>query len=175
MKNLITLCLLLLSIYAKAQKALIVDGNAYNYESVVKTDSVGKSVLYSKGLEWFANNFKNSKTVLQVQDPTGCILIGKGSEISNPEKHEPPYRVEYTIKLEFKDNRLRYTIYDFLSPEYGPLKDGKITQYQIFFGHGMMDRIYKGLQIKTVDIGRALASSIADAFTKQLSAAQKDW
>lgn len=161
--------MLMLCFYSKAQKTLIVSGNPYHFESVIKTDSAGKSILYSKGIEWFANTFRNSKVVIQAQDPTACFIIGKGDEISNPESNGVNYHVTYTLKLEFKDNRIKYTLYDFESPEYGEMKDGKITQYQIFFGHGTMDKIYSKLQNKSISINDLISSSLTRTFTQKLS------
>ena len=112
------------------------DGEYLSFEDVVKSDSTLKAgQLYSKGVEWFATTYKNSRSVLQMQDKESGIIIGKacfGLRIP-PKGIMPSFYddVFYTIKIYFKDGRIKYSISQF-NPEKQPMgimKTGSVTKW----------------------------------------------
>ena len=170
MKKLILMGLFtLLCIGSKAQGSLEVSGSPYYYEDVIREDSISAHDLYSKGLEWFANTFNDSKAVIQIQDPVGLVIVGKGKSLSNKNSFGARYYVDYTVKLEFKDGKVRYSLYDFSSEYYGTIKDGKITKYQIFLGHGEMNRIYKNLQLECGNVNDVLSTTLRQGLKKSIN------
>jgi len=49
------------------------------YTEVNKIDSLNKSELYSKALEWFTYKFSSSNDVIQLKNEDRGEIIGKGS------------------------------------------------------------------------------------------------
>lgn len=134
MKAILTVCLAVLCLSTYAQTPLLT-GNPLHYEDVIKTDSTLKQdQLYSMGRYWFANNFKDGKSVLQVQDAGNYILIGRGSYSfvvgGTGMMYPAAYKnVAYMIKFQFKDGRFKYELYNFNEDAYGgyQLTDGEPT------------------------------------------------
>lgn len=89
------------------------------YQEVVKVDTtLTASNLYMNAREWMIDAFKSSNDVIQLDDKENCIIIGKGfvskghnSMIENP-------RNWFTLKIEARTGRYRYTLYD-INYEFG--------------------------------------------------------
>ena len=100
--------------YSQSINLPLKDSSIY-YEEIVKvSDTVSADKLFSLAQTWFANAFKNSKSVLQVSDRQSLKLIGKGiaflrSGIGN----NLDIYVYYTVAIDIKQGRYRYRFYDF--------------------------------------------------------------
>lgn len=132
----LTLAILILSSFTLYGQHIVVDGDPIVCDGIIKSDStLTSSVLYSKGIEWFATSYKNSKAVLQMQDKELGIIIGKaGFTAVFPAKGLIPTTsefIEYTIKLQFKDGKLKYTISNFIPTNTmnTPMTDGKVLKW----------------------------------------------
>ncbi|MBP7496696.1 MAG: DUF4468 domain-containing protein [Bacteroidales bacterium] len=91
-----------------------VDANTklINYSKVVNEKGI-KDSLYQRGLKWFNSYYKNPTDVIREKDTVNHKITGKarmpifddaeGTKLSKG-------NIEYTIILEFKDDRFRYSI-----------------------------------------------------------------
>lgn len=175
MKHLIIISLAFLCFSAKAQEKPLLTGEPLHYEGIIKTDSTLKeNELYTMGKYWFANTYRDSKAVLQTQDATNLILIGRaefsfyigGTSIFYPaaSKH-----IAYMIKLQFKDGRLKYELYNFNEDAFGGyrLTEGEPTYTGP--GNKIAKRYYEDVKKQISMNAEALKNSIITGFTKQYS------
>lgn len=93
------------------------------FSEVVTTDGLSKDVLYQNSRVFFADVFKSSNNVIQLDDKEKGILIGKGfsNVYAKASVRDGIYIIlDYTatvqmwfsIKIQFKDGRYKYEIYD---------------------------------------------------------------
>ena len=91
------------------------DTKLITYKEVVTT--TGKPAdLYIRAIAWVNKQYKNPADATKVRDPeTGLIEITHRFEITKVEKGATLLAgvVDYTLKLELKDGRYRYTITNF--------------------------------------------------------------
>ena len=71
MKNLLFVLLLFVSMISFAQEALI-------FTEAIEVPGINKDELFIRAREWFNENFKSSKDVLQIADKESGELSGKG-------------------------------------------------------------------------------------------------
>jgi len=85
------------------------------YQEVVKVDGTKKD-LYSRAIDWINVNYKNPDDATKVRDPqTGYIEILHRIDLERTDKQDTKIAagiIVYTLKLELKDGRYRYTITD---------------------------------------------------------------
>jgi hypothetical protein len=85
------------------------------YKEVVQVS--GKpDVLFTRAIEWVNAQYKNPINATKTRNPaTGVIEILHKFEITRMEKNtrRPAGMVDYYMKIEFRDNRYRYTITNF--------------------------------------------------------------
>jgi len=90
-----------------------------SFEKVIKTDSVGKKIIFATINDWFATTYNSSNDVIQMNDKDAGILIGKGLFEYNSNRHpffsqyEYDGNIKYTIKIYVKDNRYKVVLTDF--------------------------------------------------------------
>lgn len=128
MKNLIISCLLIVAcLSAKSQikdtiglNLQFID-NDIAYQGIVEMPNKPKAVIYKNGKIWFVDFFKSAKAVIQSEDKEDGIIAGKGIiDFTTPAGWGMNAKMhdQFTIKIECKDNKFRYTIYQMiLSPE----------------------------------------------------------
>lgn len=75
------------------------------YQEVIEVPGESASALYQKGRLWFADTYKNSKEVLELDDSANGVLVGTGWA-------ELVYNIQLyiTTKIEVKEGKYRYTI-----------------------------------------------------------------
>lgn len=87
-----------------------------SYTKVVETTGVNKGDLYDRAFAWLSVYYKNPTDVLREKDrDAGTMLIKARFKISNPfdKKNQvasPAGDVQYSLKLEFKEGKFRYTL-----------------------------------------------------------------
>lgn len=118
MKNLLCILLLFCSTQIFAQ----------NYSEVVQVEGKTTSELYTAAREWFAVTFNSANDVLQMEDPEGGKLIGKGStsvsEIITVGKglyatsSTLTMSPNFTIKIEMREGRYKCDIYSITLKSY---------------------------------------------------------
>lgn len=88
------------------------------YSEVVKMTG-SKDSLYDRAIAWTNKFYPNAQDVTKVRDkPSGKIQCKHRFKIYNTDKKdgskiETGILVQYTMNLEFKENKFRYTITDF--------------------------------------------------------------
>ncbi|PTR01399.1 uncharacterized protein with TBP-like fold DUF4468 [Mucilaginibacter yixingensis] len=155
-------------------------GNPYYFSEIVKVDSAQlKSNLYAKSIQWFALTFKDSKSVLQMQDERNGLVIGKGTfpfQTTSGTKYYPGTieYVTFTIKIQVKDGKYKYEISDYNVAGYGLIKDGVITKYpKVPFMakkiHDLADKNFLSLQASVKANAELISSSLKNAMNKPLN------
>lgn len=88
------------------------ENGVITYVGVEKADSISRQELHSRAKLFFAETFVSANDVVQMDDKESGIVLGKGlSTISiKSGKYEFPVNLKYTIKVECKDNRYKWTI-----------------------------------------------------------------
>jgi hypothetical protein len=176
--------------YSFGQVATITaDGENISLSKVFKTDSLlKKDQLYSIGTEWFVNVFKNPKLVMQMQDRDAGVIIGKCSlstiDTLKPALSNPIYteaQVNYNIKISFKDGRIKYDIYGFITKYGNEVKRGNI-QISNIPSAGLISKkklldyytkSYKNLQLSSLAECEFISRSIENYFANSKN--KSDW
>jgi len=83
-----------------------VDGRV-EYQEVIEVPNTSAKDLYQNARLWFAETYKDSKEVLEMDDSDSGVLVGTGwsTFFSTVQLH-------LTTKIEVKEGRYRYTIYN---------------------------------------------------------------
>lgn len=117
MRNLLPLILGFLPIISFSQNLIEenfpTENGLINYNEVVQVDSsLTAEDLYINAKKWLVVAFKSSKSVVQTDDKEAKLIIvksfiskGHNSYISSPQNW-------FTLKIEMKDGRYRYSLYD---------------------------------------------------------------
>lgn len=116
MKRLLPIILFFCTLSSSAQlhdKFPFNEKNEIVFSEVLTIEDISKQNLYLKGKEFFVNNFKSANHVIQMDSKEDGIIIGKGFNTIHiiQNKISVPVNLNFTIKVEFKDNRYRYEIY----------------------------------------------------------------
>jgi len=81
------------------------------YSEVVQVESASKDALYSAARLWFADTFKSSDSVLELEDRASGTLVGRGwMPVNNGGLASR--QLWTSIKIQCKEGRYKYTIYD---------------------------------------------------------------
>jgi len=92
------------------------DSKLIMYREVVNQGGV-KDILYDRGSSWFSSFYKNPSSVLRIQDKVNGKIEGTGRFVISYFDEQGNKRdggmILYSIKLELKDNKYRYTLSDF--------------------------------------------------------------
>lgn len=91
------------------------DTKLITYKSVVN-ELGNKDELYERGLLWFSKFYKNPTDVIREKDKENGKIKGIARFQLHAEDKDtkvPKGAIEYTLNLEFKDKRYRYTITNF--------------------------------------------------------------
>ena len=89
--------------------------NPFSYSTIIREDSLSAEQLYEATKNWFAHTFRDSKSVLENENP-GKELIGKGSVsiIFNGLSFKGlTGNINYTIDIQFRDGRLKLDLTNF--------------------------------------------------------------
>jgi prolyl oligopeptidase PreP (S9A serine peptidase family) len=92
------------------------DSKVIQYRDVVNQDG-NKDVLYDRGAEWFRSYYVNPGSVTKVQDKVNGKIEGTGRlsiyHVDDDNVKVNAGMVFYDIRLEFKENKYRYTLTNF--------------------------------------------------------------
>jgi hypothetical protein len=96
------------------------DTRLITYKEVVHIDGT-KTELFNRAIAWINKEYKNPVDVTKVRNPeSGLIEILHRIEISSKEPggvKKPAGLVDYTLRIELKEGRYRYTITNFTHKE----------------------------------------------------------
>ena len=153
------------------------------FTEVVKADSASKAELYSKAREWFALNFKSADAVLEMDDKESGKLIGKAwQNINTPLLVRTTLtKIFYTIKIQLKDNRYKYTITNIYYKSYpnqldldpqSVFAEDIITDEQV---NAVKPKIRNVYRTETLRVMNELSESIKNGMKSNSSAKVGEW
>lgn len=124
-KGALLLGLLLMTTRAEAQQLPVpaLPGLPYdslsrapNYHGVVPMPGISAMELQGRAREWVALTFQDAHQVMQLDDPTRGVLIGRGyTEVlvnATRNRSGTPRLVSFTFRFDFRDGRYRYELRD---------------------------------------------------------------
>jgi len=82
---------------------------AYEYQAVVDAPGT-QAELYSRALAWAATTYRSAQHAVQLTDPETATVVIKGSFIGVKYMLGTSIPVLYTLTVEAKDQRYRYTL-----------------------------------------------------------------
>lgn len=83
------------------------------YTEVVNTEeNLTASDLYLNAKKWMVDAFNSSKSVTQTDDKESGLIIAKSFVSKGHNTYVTNPKLWFILKLEFKEGRYRYTIYD---------------------------------------------------------------
>ncbi|HZK69306.1 MAG TPA: DUF4468 domain-containing protein [Paludibacter sp.] len=148
MKNLILITLLLIPCFSFAQEVQLPINpktQKIEYTDLVKVDSTLTSdELYTRARSWFATAFKSANNVIQMEDKSTGIIIGKGNFSIREQFGLASGHVSFTIKTQVKDGRYKYWINDFVHDASKGQIGGNLENEKPLCGTMIMMRKYWG-------------------------------
>lgn len=108
MKRMILMAVVVLTaLAAQAQKAL-------EFSTVIQQDSMNATALYEATRSWFAESFKDSKSVIRNENP-GKQITGKGTMPFTAGMTHMSINgyIEFLIDAQFRDGRMKLTMRNF--------------------------------------------------------------
>lgn len=110
------------------------------YTDIINLHNLDKSTIFSLANQWFAKAYRSSSDVIQLNDKEAGKIIGKGSmsimveHRYNNMKTPVHMQANYTISVDVKNEKLRYTITDFYMKSQNvetPLEEYSISKDEI--------------------------------------------
>ncbi len=140
--------------------------------SFQRIDSVAKSKeeLFLLSKEWLVNAFKSGKAVTELEDKEKGIIIATGMSEYTVMKYNFPIFLNHSIKIEVKENKVRFTIYDL----YTGLTIQEKRTANFWFGplcKGCKEKINNEHRVKIIDAVELLRSN----YFKFINAGKEDW
>ena len=157
-----------------------------NYNEVIQIENIKKDELYLRSKQFFVDVFKSAKDVIQMDDKEAGVVIGKGFNdiyikvigISTP------IQMWYTIKIQSKEGRYKYEIYDIYFKSY-PGQYGTTTtraekmfdQKTYFKKNGDPRDVQEKYKIETISRANSLMVVIKATMNKAVTSTDKknDW
>jgi len=151
------------------------------YTNVVEVQDASKKELQTRGKLWFAEAFRDSKEVIQVEDENQ--IIGKGLI------QDPSVIIRFTVKLFFKEGRYKYEFSDFIhegkynaisntdNASFGSLTGLEDHMASKVFGYSknQWESYYKNsIQLIDNEI-KNIASNLQSRMNQQTEANSDDW
>lgn len=118
MKLFFTVILIFWSLFSYSQKSQgvfpVKDGKVV-YEHVDSSAVGTAAALYNRAKLWVANSFKDSKSVIQIDDKETSTIVGKGNfEVVQT---MTPYIIRFSFEINTKENKYRIRFYDITSTQ----------------------------------------------------------
>ncbi len=87
--------------------------------TIINADSTSLEEIYNRSLLWVSDNFKDSKSAIRVSDKTAGLVNGHAYYTMEfkPNPNTKNVRLDaftFKWKIEIKDNKARFSIYDIL-------------------------------------------------------------
>jgi hypothetical protein len=187
MKNLFALLLLfIMNFTVFSQKE-----GEISYTKVVYVDSSLKSIeLYNRARSWFAESYRSSNDVIQLEDKDEGKIIGKGSirYISSVYYGSEGTKgwIRYTLSVQVKDGRYKYELTNFIH-EGNPLNSGGQLSFGLITNEEECPREFKMTNRswrnkvwndikRTVEIeAEILINSLENAMENPADSQKDDW
>jgi len=91
-----------------------IDGTV-TFQEIVNVPDTKAERLYNRSKLWFVEFFRTSEHVIEMDDPDLGVIVGNGLTSIYQESMgiQVETQVYFTVKIETKDNRARYTLSNF--------------------------------------------------------------
>ena len=131
------------------------------YSEVVPAPGMKADKLYNAMRLWFADYFRDSKSVLELDDKEAGILVGTGNSLI------ASGRLWITIKIMIKDERMKYSLSNiYVESEYS----------KVYFENEKMDgKWYRPLKTTVLQTLQRYCTDIKDAVKKASSNLNTEW
>jgi len=154
-----------------------------SFNEVIQLETFKQNQLYLNSKQFFADAFKSANEVIQMDDKESGIIIGKGFvDISAKMLTATfPVKMWYTIKIQSKDGRYKYEIYDIYFenyPSYYVLPDGSsksqtaeemFDKNKFYKNNGQPKTQYQNFKTQMIEKITILKSMIIDAMKKTIN------
>ena len=138
---------------------------------VITVNNANANAIYSKAKLFIAETFVSTKDVMQLNDDASFTIVAKPA-ITTKTRWLVEYNgfVDYTLKIECKDNKYRYTITDFTFSyidRFGkkitsPLEANRPTIYTKGMWRDVMLQTASGIQLLTSSLQKKLVANTTD-------------
>lgn len=125
MKLLVATALLFIITSVHSQKTFPTEDGKVVFQFIDSSVQKSADELYRTSKLWTGNTFRDSKEVIQVDDPSGHSLMGKGN--FQFAQTMTPYVVSFSFKIDTKDNKYRIRFYDIYT-EMGTMRIKKTAE-----------------------------------------------
>ncbi len=154
-----------------------------SFNEVIQLETFKQNQLFLNSKQFFADAFKSANEVIQMDDKESGIIIGKGFiDISAKMLTSTfPVKMWYTIKIQSKDGRYKYEIYDICFenyPSYYVLPDGSsksqtaeemFDKNKFYKNNGQPKTQYQNFKTQMIEKITILKSMIIDAMKKTIN------
>lgn len=172
---------LLITSLCSAQAELIEDfktdeNNHIYYSEVIQVEGASQNDLYVRSKQFFAEAFKSANHVIQMDEKDAGIIMGKGSAkvyISNFGATSS-FVVNFSIKLQSKDGRFKYELYDFSHDGVGPLEQW-FYKSNYYKKNGNPKKIQEQVKTQTLSIINDLIAAIKTNMQKPAVSSDEKW
>jgi hypothetical protein len=165
------------------------DNGKLNFNEVIQVDSIMQNQLYLNSKQFFIDAFKSAKDVIQMDDKDAGIIIGKAFIDVNAKMLGAYYPVKmwFTIKIQSKEGRFKYEIYDIYYENYPPnyvLPDGSaksqtaenlFDKNNYFKKNGQPKTSSLNFKTQTIEKITVLKSMIIKAMNTKTSTSKDNW
>ena len=165
------------------------DNGKLNFNEVIQVDSIMQNQLYLNSKQFFIDVFKSAKDVIQMDDKDAGIIIGKAFIDVNAKMLGAYYPVKmwFTIKIQSKEGRFKYEIYDIYYENYPPnyvLPDGSaksqtaenlFDKNNYFKKNGQPKTSSLNFKTQTIEKITVLKSMIIKAMNTKTSTSKDNW
>ncbi len=105
------------------------ESGSLNFNEVIQLEGNSKAELYLRSKQFFVDVFKSANDVIQMDDKEAGIIIGKGFNdiYIKVMGMNTPIQMWYSIKIQSKDNRYKYEIYDIYFKSYASSQVPSVT------------------------------------------------
>jgi len=145
------------------------------YTDLVKVDSTLTSdELYARARSWFATAFKSANNVIQMEDKSTGIIIGKGNISIPATSLQVGSIVSFTIKIQVKKGRYKYWVNDLVHTS--PHGDGgSLENEKPAWGWAMMKKAWVQIKDNTSIIIPEFIEGLNEQMKKPLSSKAENW
>lgn len=161
------------------------DNGNLNYNEVIQVDSIKKDELYLRSKFFFVDVFKSANDVIQMDDKEAGVVVGKGFNdiYIRVMGITTPIQMWYTIKIQSKEGRYKYEIYDIYFRSY-PGQYGITTtraeemfdKRKYFKKNGEPRDVLEKYKIETIAKANSLVIAIKVTMSKPATSSNKnDW
>ncbi len=164
------------------------NGKLY-YSEVTQVDSVTQTQLYLNSKLFFVDAFKSAQDVIQIDDKEKGIIVGKAFvDISSKMLGTSyPVKMWVTIKIQSKDGRYKYEIYDFYYENYPPnyvLPDGSaksqtaedvFNRNNYYKNNGQPKKSSLNFKTQTVEKIELIKSMIIKSMNSKSTSSKDNW